>query len=164
MGSFLPFDEQIGVGEYRDRALIESAAGRPFQTAFGSDVWPSISEKAAALFHSLACNHCFFNGNKRTAVIALDLFLVMNGHILTMTSEVYKLFKATAKANHEGIPLSTVMEDLRSRIEESAVSMRVLDGLVDRGELNTDKLRRVLQHVSRLKELVHRVVSITPPL
>ena len=42
----------------------------------------SLPEKAAALFHSLIANHPFGNGNKRTAVIALELFLSANSVLL----------------------------------------------------------------------------------
>jgi len=42
----------------------------------------SLPEKAAALFHSLIANHPFENGNKRTAVIALELFLSANSVLL----------------------------------------------------------------------------------
>ena len=44
-------------------ANIESALGRPFHSADGQDVYPTIIEKAAALFHSLIANHPFHNGN-----------------------------------------------------------------------------------------------------
>jgi prophage maintenance system killer protein len=40
-------------------ANIESALGRPFHSADGQDVYPTIIEKAAALFHSLIANHPF---------------------------------------------------------------------------------------------------------
>ena len=103
VGAFLPFDEKINPSEYRNNGFIDSAAARPFQTAFGAEVYPSLQQKAAALFHSLVCNHCFINGNKRTAVIALDMFLAINMHLLVMASdEVYEMAKDTAKANQDG--------------------------------------------------------------
>ncbi|PYU22557.1 MAG: hypothetical protein DMG32_17965 [Acidobacteria bacterium] len=67
--------DPIPRNEYRDKRLIESAVSRPFQTVFGADAYPSMTDKAVALFHSLISNHAFYNGN-RTAVIALDHFLV----------------------------------------------------------------------------------------
>jgi len=113
----LPYDEKILPNEYRDTALIESAAGRPFHTLFGEEAFPTLASKAAALFHALVCNHCFFNGNKRTAVVSLDIFLGMNNAIFVMASEdVYEMAKTTAKANEEGRPLSEVMADLTNWI------------------------------------------------
>lgn len=59
----------------RDRAALESAALRP-QTGY----YPDAIEKAAALIESLAVNHPFIDGNKRTAFASADTFLMMNGY------------------------------------------------------------------------------------
>jgi len=62
----------------RDLNLLSSAIARP-QTAFGGkDLYPDIFLKAAALAHSLLLNHPFFDGNKRTALIAMEYFLYLN--------------------------------------------------------------------------------------
>lgn len=79
----LTINEQITGGRFiRDAGCIESACGRPRATAFGEDAYPSIWEKAAALMQSIACNHGFVDGNKRTAWIAMTAFLDANGHPL----------------------------------------------------------------------------------
>ena len=44
--------------------------------------YSSIEEMGAALLESLACNHGFLDGNKRTALVTLYLFLVRSGYIL----------------------------------------------------------------------------------
>jgi death on curing protein len=72
----------VGPGGLADVGLLESACGRPQASAFGEDAYPSIWEKAAALMHSLACNHAFADGNKRTAWTATMTFLEVNGHAL----------------------------------------------------------------------------------
>jgi death-on-curing protein len=59
--------------------LLEAAWGRPMQTIFGQDAYPTLPEKAAALLHSLARNHPFADGNKRTAAIAAIFMLRVNG-------------------------------------------------------------------------------------
>ena len=64
----------------RDIGGIASASGRPRATAFGEDAYPAIWEKAAALMQSLARNHGFVDGNKRTAWVSVMTFLAMNGH------------------------------------------------------------------------------------
>src|SRR5665648_352499 len=56
--------EQIGL---LSQSLLESAVYRLQQSAFGKDAYPTIIEKAAALFESLGQNHSFHNANKRTA-------------------------------------------------------------------------------------------------
>src|SRR5260370_38660387 len=62
----------------KDRGLLESAVGRPFQTGFGGDAYPSVTDKAAALFHYLVSTHQFPAGNKRTTVLSLPHFLLPN--------------------------------------------------------------------------------------
>jgi len=160
VGAFLPFDEKINPAEYRSRALIESAAARPFQTAFGAEVWPTLHQKAAALFHSLACNHCFINGNKRTAVIGLDLFLAINMHLLTMTSEeVYEMAKETAKANEEGRDIDAVMADLERRISRSALDVETFKDENVKERLGDD-YERVVTHVNRIMSFGQKVLEM----
>ncbi|GAY78710.1 death on curing protein, Doc toxin [Sporolactobacillus inulinus] len=69
--------EDIGI---KDTRLLDSAINRPRASAFGSDVYPTLFTKAAALFESLAQNHPFYNANKRTAYASLELFLRKNGY------------------------------------------------------------------------------------
>jgi death-on-curing protein len=73
--------EHIGV---KDRGLLESAVTRPQSSAFSEDAYPSLFEKATALFESLGQNHSFQNANKRTAFTALVIFLQFNGFRLVM--------------------------------------------------------------------------------
>ncbi len=68
-----------GRQKVRDMALLEAAAGRPQQSVFGADAYPTVQEKAAALLHSIARNHPFADGNKRTATIAAIFMLAVNG-------------------------------------------------------------------------------------
>lgn len=71
--SDIPVEEGV-----RDMALLESAVNAPFQTFAGQDLFPSIYEKAARLLYGIANNHAFVDGNKRTAVHAMEVFLIMN--------------------------------------------------------------------------------------
>ncbi|WP_321902770.1 type II toxin-antitoxin system death-on-curing family toxin [Paraburkholderia tropica] len=64
----------------KDITTIESAAARPFATAGGQDAYPTTFLKAASLFHSIACNHSFHNGNKRTALLATLYYLSDHGY------------------------------------------------------------------------------------
>lgn len=73
--------EQAGV---KDHALLDSALHRPQQSVFGEDAYPSLFDKAAALMESLVKNHCFHNGNKRTAYLSVKSFLKINGFHLKM--------------------------------------------------------------------------------
>ena len=71
--SDIPVEEGV-----RDMALLESAVNAPFQTFAGQDLFPSIYEKAARLLYGIANNHAFVDGNKRTDVHAMEVFLIMN--------------------------------------------------------------------------------------
>ncbi|MGO4532200.1 type II toxin-antitoxin system death-on-curing family toxin [Paenibacillus sp. 2TAF8] len=73
--------EQAGVKDY---ALLDSAVMRPMQSLFGNDAYPSLFDKATALLESLVKNHCFHNGNKRTAYLVTKSFLRVNGYHLKM--------------------------------------------------------------------------------
>jgi death on curing protein len=62
----------------RDHGLLISALYRP-QTGYYAD----LIEEAAALWESLAQNHPFIDGNKRTAFASTYTFLAINGARLT---------------------------------------------------------------------------------
>lgn len=66
----------------RDLALIESALARPQASFDDIDLYPDIYSKAAALLQSLLKNHPFVDGNKRTALSSVGIFLEQNGIIL----------------------------------------------------------------------------------
>ena len=72
-------DETGGAHGVRDIDLLQSAVARPQATFGGHELYPDIFSKAAALMESLARNHPFLDGNKRTAITSTDLFLGMNG-------------------------------------------------------------------------------------
>ena len=74
-------EEQIGEhggGEgVRDRGLLESAMARP-RNAWGYGV-TDLCALAATLGHGIARNHPFVDGNKRTAFVVVETFLILNG-------------------------------------------------------------------------------------
>ena len=63
-----------GSSGVRDPGQLEAALFRP-QTGYYAD----LMEEAAALWESLSQNHPFIDGNKRTAYVAMELFLDLNG-------------------------------------------------------------------------------------
>src|SRR5699024_837694 len=76
--------EQIGI---KDHHLLKFATFRPQSSIFGEDAYMSLFKKAAALFESLAQNYAFFNGNKRTALLALTFFLHYNYYQFAMATQ-----------------------------------------------------------------------------
>ena len=73
-------EETGGSHGVRDLGMLESAVAQPMGSFSGQDLYPSVVEKAAALAYSLALNHPFVDGNKRTSHAAMEVFLVLNGH------------------------------------------------------------------------------------
>ena len=73
--------EHGGAPGVRDEGLLESALARPQHlAAYGQ---PDIADLAAAYGYGIARNHPFVDGNKRTAFVAVELFLALNQLALT---------------------------------------------------------------------------------
>lgn len=85
-----------GGGEgVRDAGLLESAMARPQNLAAYGE--PDAAELAAAYAYGVARNHPFVDGNKRTAAVVSETFLVLNGYMLTATdAELVVAFLALA--------------------------------------------------------------------
>jgi death on curing protein len=77
----------LGAGPVRDLGLLDSACHRPQASFFGQEAYPTLAGKAAALKHSLACNHALVDGNKRLALLATVVFLRINGYYLELTDD-----------------------------------------------------------------------------
>jgi len=71
----------------RDKSLLASAVNAPFQTFMGNDLYPSIYDKAAQLCYGIANNHPFTDGNKRTALHSMYVYLIINGYDITATQQ-----------------------------------------------------------------------------
>ncbi len=85
-------EQSGGASGYHDKRLIESALARPQHTAFGREQYRAVHARAAALLDSIANNHGFRDGNKRTAMAAACLYLHLNGIEVTFTNEEYEEF------------------------------------------------------------------------
>jgi death-on-curing protein len=74
-------DEQLeehgGARGVRDITLFESALARPENLLHYGN--PDAADLAAAYGFGIARNHPFVDGNKRTAFVAVELFLALNG-------------------------------------------------------------------------------------
>ena len=71
----------------RDENLLASAVNTPFQTFMGNDLYPSIYDKAAQLCYGIVKNHPFTDGNKRTALHSMYVYLIINGFDITATQQ-----------------------------------------------------------------------------
>ncbi len=66
----------------RDQGLLDSALAQPQASFDGEYVHENIFEMAAAYGFHICKNHPFYDGNKRTALIAMYTFLYVNGYQL----------------------------------------------------------------------------------
>lgn len=86
----------------RDIGLLGSAVARPQTTAFGTDAYPDIWTKAAALLQSIVKNHALVDGNKRLGWLATAVFLDLNGVDVSVADNdtVYELVIDVAGGDH----------------------------------------------------------------
>ncbi len=89
--------EHGGTPGIRDAGLLESALARPQQLlAYGGNE-VDLPALAAALAYGIARNHPFMDGNKRTSAVTCELFLELNGYLLSASDEdLYPVFLGLA--------------------------------------------------------------------
>lgn len=75
IGKYSP-KEPVGIAEPNSLQMIVE---QPKQEIFGKILYPDIYSKAAIIWINLIKNRPFKNANKRTAVLALHMFLAING-------------------------------------------------------------------------------------
>ena len=96
----------------RDKSLLASAVNAPFQTFMGNDLYPSIYDKAAQLCYGIANNHPFTDGNKRTALHSMYVYLIINGFDITASQqEVENLIINVAAGNMTNVELAQWLRD-----------------------------------------------------
>ena len=71
----------------RDLGLLDSAAAQPQMTFGGHELYPTLIEKATILGFTLIKNHGFIDGNKRVGFAALDVFLRVNGFLVSASTD-----------------------------------------------------------------------------
>lgn len=109
-------DEQLaehgGGAGVRDASLLASALARPANLAAYEK--PDAAALAASYAVGLAKNHPFVDGNKRTAFVALELFLSLNGFDL-IANDVECVTSMLAVASSE-IDEATLADWIRRNI------------------------------------------------
>lgn len=107
-------DDPISPPGIRDMNLLKSAADRPSTSLGGQRKYATVQSAGAALLHSLVHNHPFHNGNKRTALVSMMVFLDLNNFVLESTEE--EMFKWMLKvAAHELLPEGYTYDDKADR-------------------------------------------------
>jgi len=80
-------EQSGGTMGIRDLGALESALAQPRMTFGGTELYPTIGEKAASLGFSLINNHPFVDSNKRTGHAAMEVFLVLNGYEIVASTD-----------------------------------------------------------------------------
>ncbi len=124
-----------GKQKIRDLALLEAAVARPAASAFGEDAYPTLNDKAAALLHSIARNHPFTDGNKRTATVAAIFMFQANGwRVAWQPEDALSMLLGVAEGEREvsdlarWFPLEPCEESLQEDAEKDMLTIaRILD-------------------------------------
>ena len=99
--------EHGGSAGIRDKSLLQSALARPQQLYAYGDASPDIAALAASLAYGIAKNHPFVDGNKRTAAVLCELFVVINGSNLEAgDEEMLSVFLSLAEGSLEETELA----------------------------------------------------------
>ena len=87
----------------KEDTLLKSIPEQVNQYVFGMDLYPTIQDKIAYIFTSLIKNHCFLDGNKRTAIICYIIACMSNKIELKSKKDLYDIALeiATSKYNLE---------------------------------------------------------------
>ena len=89
-------EQQFG-GSVRDWDTLDAATMRCAHSYGGTEFYPTLLDKAAALLYGLTTTQAFVDGNKRTAWAAMETFLALNGEFIdSSTVDAYVLVMAIA--------------------------------------------------------------------
>lgn len=99
----------------KDTNLFNSALYEPKQTFDKEELYSTILMKASCYLRSFAMNHPFFDGNKRTALLATITFLEQNGYKVTADNE--KLFKLVEKVVKGKLSVTSIERRLKKFVK-----------------------------------------------
>ncbi len=118
----LLFHEQLlfnygGSSGIRDHKLLDSALKQPEATFDGKYLHNTLIKMAAAYGYHLCNNHPFVDGNKRIAIVAMDVFLQRNGYeIVASEKDTYKMMMNLSSGNLTKEELTTWLENNTSSL------------------------------------------------
>lgn len=102
----------------RDENILASAVNTPFQTFMGNELYPSLYDKAAQLCYGIANNHPFTDGNKRTALHSMYVYLIINGFDITATQQdVENMIIDVAAGNMTNVELAQWLQENTVKID-----------------------------------------------
>lgn len=142
---FAKADDPIDPPGVRSDQLLGSAVYRQETSLGGTLKYPTAQMAGAALLHSIALNHAFNNGNKRTGIVSLLVFLDRNGLIATCDEQ--ELFRFVLRVAQHGL-VPTHCDQLADReVMEMARWINRHTRQIDKGErpIPWHRLKRILR-------------------
>ena len=109
-------NEHGGLPWLRDEGLLLSAWTRPENAYHCSDPKPDAAKLTAAYGFGFAKNYTFNDANKRTALIAMRLFLKLNGYDLAASPE--DKYKTIIRVAASDISEDELAKWIRKNLEE----------------------------------------------
>lgn len=109
-----------GSAGLRDRGLLESAVAQPQASFGGAYAHDGFFAMAAAYLFHIVSNHPFVDGNKRTGLLAAQVFLEVNGVVLLHDSEAfYALTMGVAEGRIDKAVIAAELERIaRSKLPQ----------------------------------------------
>jgi death-on-curing protein len=88
----------------RDRGRLEAVVATQYQEVFGTELYETIFDKAAALCRGIIADHAFVDGNKRTGIMTALIFLERNGVATKISDKELEDFAVQVAVEHLDIP------------------------------------------------------------
>jgi death-on-curing protein len=159
----------------RDVGLLESAVARQGTGAGNYLKYDTVWSNAATLTFGICCNHAFYNGNKRTALVCMIAHLEKNRHALfgTKHDELYAMIKDVAKhslghridarAKNQALP----PRDADREVDAIARWLRKRARRIERDErrITHRQLRQILgQHGFEMRDPKNNAITVDRPV
>ena len=95
-------DSNEPLPELKNTDKLESVLDYPFQSVFGKVLFWGFYKKAACYFYGFSKGHIFANGNKRSGVLAVNIFYDINGRKLNVPDDdMYDMARFIANSKSE---------------------------------------------------------------
>jgi prophage maintenance system killer protein len=102
---------------------FKSSIGQIYQTFDGTELYPSVEEKAAMLLYLVVKNHSFVDGNKRIAATLFLWFMQNNGILYNPNG---------TKRISDGTLVALTLMIAESRADEKDIILKVIVNLINR--------------------------------
>jgi len=102
---------------------LSNAVEGPKRSYAGNEIYTSLPSKAYAMALAIAQNHPFEDGNKRTATTAINEFLNLNDHHVSLTNQVTLQAIVNRLADEDPIEEDEFIESLDKLTEAKAITV-----------------------------------------